>query len=248
MEKNNVKGTVQQDKAEINVKEHLPFPGDMKMDITSSIDLAELVSSLFAGVFSDYHGCNVRVNDGSDPIVSSMLTPGKIYVDLYFEDHGKAESGKLKNIELPDMSKKDEEGRPLDFGYRFSKVNGASTGRVYNVTRETYESLSKFVDVTNPRWNDRTRETTIASGPYGKEKVVVSICGLSLDRIITEIYGSETEEGIFEYRTSVSTVIPMHPREFIVIIQRLDLSAVRKLQSDLGIYTPNMVGYHQYNV
>ena len=33
-----------------------PFPGDMKTDITTSIRLAETISSFFSGIFKDYSG------------------------------------------------------------------------------------------------------------------------------------------------------------------------------------------------
>lgn len=233
------------EKATINVVEHAKFEGDMKTNIISSIDMADIISSFFAPAFSDYYGCNVRINDGrANPVIANSMPFGAIYVDLFFKDQGKAAEGTWKNI-VP-RGQATEGG--TDLGSRFLRVNGsANTGRAYEVTKETYEALEEFTfNGARARWNEHTQEITTPMSAYGKDEVVVCISGLSLNKIITKIYGDITEEARYEYIAYPSTIIPNKTQEFIMQVCQLDLAAVRNLQKALGIYGSNAPQFHQY--
>lgn len=233
------------EKATIEVVEHPKFEGDMKTNIISSIDMAEIISSFFAPAFSDYYGCNVRINDGrANPAIANSMPIGAIYVDLYFKDQGNAAEGAWKNIVPRGQS---TDGR-TDLGARFLRVNGAANnGRAYEVTKETYEALDEFTFVNGrTRWNEHTQEIVTPMSVYGKEEVVVCISGLSLNKIITKIYGDITDEGRFEYIANPSTIIPTKTSEFIMQVSQLDLAAVRNLQKALGVYNANAPQFHQY--
>lgn len=231
-------------KATINVAEHPTFEGDMKTNIISSIDMAEIVSSLFAPAFSDYYGCKILINDGhGNPAVVNSMPYGTLYVDLYFKDRGTAVDGAWKNIRP-----RGSNDNRTDLGARFFRVNGAGNGRAYEVTKETYEALENFMLLGNrTRWADHTQEISTQMSVYGgKEEVVVCISGINLNKVITEIYGDKTEEGLYEYVAAPSTVIPGKNQEFIMQVCQLNKKAVRDLQRDLGIYTPNTPQFHQY--
>ncbi len=234
-----------QKKAVIDVVEHEEFNGDMKTNILSSIEMAKIVSSLFAPAFSDYYGCNVRINDGRDPIIANTMPIGAIYVDLYFKDHGEATDGAWKNIIARGQAVKGK-----DIGSRYLNVVGnANNSRAYEVTKETYEALEEFTFAPNGRirWNEHTKEITTQMSAYGKEEVVVCISGLCLNKIITKIYGDKTEDGRFEYIAHASTMIPSQAQEFIMQVSQLDLKTVRNLQEALGIFAHNAPQFHQYN-
>ena len=232
------------EKCHIDVAEHLQFEGDMKTNIVSSIDMADIISSFFAPAFSDYYGCNIRINDGrANPIIANSMPIGAIYVDLYFKDQGKAAENTWKNIVL-----RGQNSERSDLGARFLRVNGAATsGRAYEVTKETYEALEEYMFAgARTRWNEHTQEIVTPMSAYGKEEVVVCISGLSLNRLITKIYGDKTEEGNYEYIANPSTVIPSKAQEFIMQVSQLDLKAVRNLQKALGVYNANAPQFHQY--
>ena len=239
------------EKANIRLLEHAEFEGDMKTNIISSIDMAEIVGSLFAPAFSDYYGCNVRVNDGrANPIIANSMPIGAIYVDLFFKDRGDVKDGKWKNLELRNKIANDAESGKPSLGDRFHRLNGQlNNGRAYNVTKETYEALDKFT--FNPgrtRWAEHTQEITSPMSIYGKDEIVVCISGLSLNKIITEIYGGEDEnDNKYEYMATPSTIIPSTTQEFIMQVCQLDLKAVRDLQRTLGVYAGNPTQFHQYN-
>lgn len=233
-----------QEKATIEVAEHPVFEGDMKTNIVSSIDMCDIVSSLFAPAFHDYYGCKICINDGRNPMLVNKLVPGALYVELYFKDQGKATDGTWKNINLRGTN---SDGR-TDLGARFARVNGAQrSGRLYEVTKETYEALEEFTVTGNrTRWNELTQEVGVNMSLYGKEEVVVCITGLDLNKIITKIYGAKTEEGRYEYIATPSTVIPYKTQEFIMQVCQLDLAAVRNLQKTLGIFSADVPQIHQY--
>jgi hypothetical protein len=230
-------------KASITVTEHASFDGDMKTNIVSSIDMAEIVSSLFAPAFSDYYGCKIRIHDGSNPAVMNHMPYGALYVELYFKDRGEPTEGAWKNIRV-----RGSDNTRTDLGARFFRVNGAATnGRAYEVTKETYEALEAFTLAGNrTRWNELTQEISTSMAIYGKEEVVVCITGIDLNKVITEIYGGKTEEGRFEYVATPSTLIPGKNQEFIMQVTQLNVKAVRDLQKDLGIYNPSAPQFHQY--
>jgi len=69
---------------------------------------------------------------------------------------------------------------------------------------------------------------------------------LSLNALITKMYGKKTEEGQFEYMATASTALPYRSTEFIMQVAQLNADTVRKLQRTLGVYTPN-TSIHTYN-
>lgn len=246
--KNEAKTSIKkEEKASLHIEEHPVFKGDMKTEITTSIDMANLVSSIFAGVFADYYGCNVRINDGTGyPAVVNSMPQGSIYVDLFFKDMGTAPENLMKNIELINGGGNKESKDPL--GARFARVNGSANGRVYNVTASTYQSLEKFMrSGERTRWAEHTYEISSTMSPYGKEEALVCISGLDLNKLVTEIYGNDLAEGKYEYAVTPSTIIPGKNQEFIMQICQLNLKTVRDLQSTLGIYAPSAPQFHQYS-
>ena len=246
--------TKKEQKTTINVVEHSVFEGDMKTNIISSIEMADIVSSMFGPAFSDYYGCNIRVNDGhATPVVAISMPFGALYVDLYFKDRGAATGGAMKNIELRGAPKTNGDGSKPSLSDRFFQVNSTNnctnTGRVYNVTKETYEALEEFmINGRNTRWAEHTQEIASSMSIIGsKEEVVVCISGLDLNKIITKIYGDVTDNGRYEYVATPSTLIPNKGREFIMQVCQLNKDIVSKIQHEMGIFTPNNPQFHQYN-
>lgn len=257
MYKNELKvETTKHEKTVIEVAEHTAFEGDMKTNLISTIDMADIVSSMFLPVFADYYGCDIRVNDGQDPALfnNSPVPNYSIYVTLYFKDRGSNKDA-IKNLKRrgapePKEAVDVDGNKTNNLAKRFSNVNSlhnaANNGRVYDVTPETYEALEEFM-YTNPNrnihWKDYTREISNNMNILGnKEEALVCITGLSLDKILTKIYGKKTDEGEFEYATSPSTAIPYQPKQFIVQVCQLNKETVRKLQRDLGVGSPNAYG------
>lgn len=232
-------------KAKINLNEHAPFGGNMKCNLMSSMEMAEIVSSLFGGVFRDYAGCKIRINDGRGlPAVVNTIAPGALYVDLYFKDQSSEKSDKIANLSIP--GKNEEKKGTL--GERYTRVMGTIPGRTYQVSKETYECLEEFMfNGARTQWNNHTQEITTQMNPYSKDEVLLTISGLDLNKIIAKIYGTKTEEGRYEYMATPSTVIPNKTEEFIMTVTQLDLETVTDLQNTLGIYTSNAPTFHQYH-
>ena len=235
-------------KAKINVNEHAPFGGNMKCNLMSRMEMAEIVSSLFGGVFRDYAGCKIRINDGRGlPAVVNTIAPGALYVDLYFKDQS-ADTSSDKIATLSIAGKKKDGDDKASLSERYTRVMGTIPGRMYVVSKETYECLEEFM-FNGPRtqWNNHTQEITTQMNPYSKDEVLVTISGLDLNKIIAKIYGTKTEEGRYEYMAAPSTVIPNKTEEFIMTVTQLDLETVTDLQNTLGIYTSNAPTFHQYH-
>lgn len=251
------------EKTVIEVEEHVPFEGDMKTNLVSTIDMADVVNSLFSSAFADYHGCDIRINNGENAALfnSSIVPRYSIYVNMYFKDRG-ANNKPIKNLKRRGAAEPKHaigaDGKPTNnLAARYAAVNethsATNTGRVYDVTPETYEALEEFMFNTatnrNIRWSDYTQEMSVNMGVIGsKEEAIVCVTGLSLDKILTKIYGGKTDEGEFEYATSPSTMIPFQAKQFIIQVVQLNLATVRKLQRSLGNNSPFANNGPQYSV
>lgn len=239
------------EKTTIKIVDHTPFTGDLKTNLVSSIDMAEVVSSLFGSAFADYYGCKICINNGANKFLFEAIPAGTIYVELYFKDRGNA-GGKIKNLAIRGQSNPNSESKnaTAERVRAFMPVmNSQYNNRVYTVTRETYEALEEFMPVrTNAiNWGAFTQEISTNMGIIGsKEEAVVCITGLSLDKILSKIYGADTEDGNFEYATSPATMIPAKANEFIMQVIQLNKEVVRKLQRDLGMNLPANSQFHVY--
>ena len=230
-------------KASIEVTDHLEFKGDMKTDIISSIDMADVVSSLFAPAFADYYGCKICINNGRNPTMAAKLPYGMLYVDLFFKDQGMATGKGWKNIQARNSSNNEN----LSMGDRFQMVNGTGNARAYNVTPQTYEALEEFMlSGSHTRWAEHTTETPISMSVYGKNEIVVCISGLVLNKVITKIYGDKTADDRYEYDVTLSNLIPHKNDEFLIQVCQLSVSAVRNMERVMGIYSANSPQFHRY--
>lgn len=238
-------------KTTIEVLEHTPFIGDLKANLISSVKMAEIVSSLFAPAFKDYVGCKLFINNGnfynSNPNVAYIIPMGAIYVDLYFSDNGD-NSGAIKNLVLKGAAKDNS----VDIGSRFADVANTNSmenaGSIYNVTKETYEALEEFMNARNIRWSDYTTEISSRTNNYGpKEQATVRISGLNLDRILTKIYGTgSNEQNEYEYCATPSTMIPYMNGEFVMTVYQLNTRSVRQLYREINATNPASIDFHPY--
>lgn len=247
MSNNVIAKTETKEKARLEMNSLKTFEGGMKTNITSSIEMADRVSSVF-GALPDYYGCKIRINNGyALPSVAHSMPQGEVYVDLYFKDNRSVSpDDESKSIRL--ISETDD-GKPKnDLGSRLLKMSGARNGRVYKVTENTFDILEEFMPMgSRTRWNEHIQEISTNSSVYGKEDVVVCISGLKLDRIVSKIYGDKTASGRYEYCVVPSTVIPNANQEFIIQVTQLDMATVRKLERDLGIYGNSNPMFHQFD-
>lgn len=249
------------ERARIKVERPEEFAGELKTNILTSVEMADIVSALFAGTFQDYYGCQVRIHDGNaiNPMVASQIPLGAIYVDLYFRNNGpKQANGPIKS--LYPIGNNINKGDSL--ASKAMRLNNRNAGRTFRVTKETYEILSEFMFANmdhngnvNVNWNAHTQEVEEQSSFFGnKAEAVVCISGLSLEKIVGKIYGYgpsyDPDKNFYrkdyEYSVVPTTLIPGRNREFILQIVRLEAALVDRLQRTLGGYG-NSFGFHKYN-
>lgn len=143
-----------EDNYTIEVIDHKEFPGDFQTASMTTVKLADIISSFFKPIFSDYAGCRVGVyfgNTGNNMLenpdvinkglpvnaaASKMGLPiGAVYVDLFFRDNAPSNQG-IKSINLiggskpkekNDNNKKDKNNPAKDLGVRFMAQNKLSS-------------------------------------------------------------------------------------------------------------------------
>lgn len=241
-----------------------PFPGDMKTDITTSIRLAETISSFFSGIFKDYSGCQIRVNDGHGyPSSLQYIPAGAVYANLYFSTKTGYNTGEVACLKSNNIENKPyTETEDMNIPKNERKVDPTSSflamqsyyrnTNAFTVTKDAMDILSRFTfeyrnDSTPIVWRDHFFEENSNISPYEQAtEVVLDVNGLDVTKIIAAIYGVTNGERRFDYAVTPSSIIPNKAGEFIVQISQLDTKAVRDLQNTLGVYSYSGANYHKY--
>lgn len=220
--------------AKIKVDETLEFDANIKCCFINTIELASIINGLFCPAMRDYVGCKISLADGSlPPFMQSDIPMGKLYVSLFFKD--RSNSG--DNCPITNVIKRSESKGKSKFD-SLKKMTGASAGRMYDITPETYEALDEFRFFPNRKtnWNYLTSEVVSNFGFSGvfNQEIVACITGLDLEKIINKIYGTRTDEGIFQYQATPVQIVANVNGEYVVQITQLDMRTLEDLRKSLG--------------
>ena len=232
--------------ARINVETPLPFDSNIKSCFMNTIELAEIVDSLFGDSMRDYVGCKIHLNTGDvPPHIAPEIPIGKLYVSLYFKDCSKTSTAPIANV----IPRNIGNGNTNKFA-SLMKMSGTNAGRMYEITPETYEALDPFRFFANRKgnWNYLTSEISTNFGfntAYNQE-IVACITGLDLEKIINEVYGTRTDEGIFQYQANPVQIVANASGEYVVQITQLDIQKLEDLRRSLG-GPITRTEFHQYH-
>ncbi len=242
------KVTVEEDKdtkkrnVKLDVVQCLPFEGDMKNNIMTNNKLCGIISNFFGSFMQDYYGCEIGIADGSDPIITNCVPANQLFVTLYFKDQGPSTDGRLKCLEM-NGTKDEGNGKTgiSDLAKRFCAYQQTyARGNMYHVHKDACTLLTEFMYTSNPNWNMIAKEVIVpmTANPSSKGEVVVSVTGLSLNAIITKIYGYRDENSTYDYRTNLASNVGnnyvTNKKNFLVQISQLDIAFVRELENELG--------------
>lgn len=220
--------------AKVEVVEKLTFDPNVKVCFINTIELASIVDDLFGPAMRDYVGCKIRINDGSLKVPEASWIPyGKLYVSLYFKDcSNTTKKYPINNVIVRSAGQKGSKFNSLVMMY------GMNSGRMFDITPETYEALEKyrFMQERKVNWNHLTSETWTNFGYYGStnSEIVACITGLDLERIINEVYGDRTDDGIFQYQAVPVQFVANTNGEYVVQITQLDVRKLDDMRRQLG--------------
>lgn len=220
----------------IEVSEPLPFDANIKSCFMNTIELAGIVDNLFSSAMRDYVGCKISLNNGDVPANAAMDIPmGKLYVNLYFKDRSNLVPD--DNGMIPNVTRRSESKGKSKFD-SLMKMSGVSAGRMYDVTPETYEALDPFRFFPNRKTNWNILTTEIYSnfgyaGSYNQE-IVACITGIDFEKVINAVYGTRTEEGIFQYQAAPVQIVANVNGEYVVQITQLDITKLDDMRKSLG--------------
>ena len=231
---NTTENTEKKEPVRINVETPLPFDSNIKSCFMNTIELAEIVDSLFGDSMRDYVGCKISLNNGDVPQHIAMEIPmGKLYVTLYFKDCSKTSTAPIANV----TSRSVGSGNTNKFA-SLMKMSGTNAGRMYEITKETYEALDPFRFFPNRKanWNYLTNEivTNFGFNTAYNQEIVACITGLDLEKMINMVYGSRTDEGIFQYQANPVQIVANASGEYVVQITQLDVQKLEDLRRSLG--------------
>ena len=249
MENTNAIGTVNTDtKTSIAVAEPLDFDGSLKTKIISTMELCEIISSLFGPSLFEYCGCKIELNVGKAlPEVANSFMYGAPYVDIYLKYKGEEETNLIKALNSRVPLNKDKNVNELSIAERFARVNRtfASTS-MFTLTDDVKEALSDYMPKgKRTNWNAVSEEIINPMNVYGKDETLVKISGLDLTKIVAEIYGAEGSK--YEYIIEPRTPIPSQTNEFIIQIIQYDTNTTNKVQAMLGNFRVTPVNFHRYD-
>lgn len=222
--------------------EPIKFDPNIESCFMNTVEISELIDEVFSGIFKDYAGCKILLNDGKDPVVFNDIPYGALYVSIYFKPN--AGNGQVVAIKSRSIGRGNSRYESL------MRMSGNSSGRMYEVEPETYEVLEEFRFRTGRKtnWNMLTSETLTTFGysmNYNQE-VVVRVAGLSLEQILNRIYGTEENGKKFQYQAvPVQFVANYTNSEYLVQITKLDIHKLNDLRRSIGGPVQNM-DFHQY--
>lgn len=217
----------------IKVTEKLEFEANTKVRYLNTIELSSILDSMFSGAMRDYVGSKITLMDGSAPHLTDYVPMGKFYVSLYFKDRSASKDKcPIENVILRSAGTKGSKYNTL------MHLNGMSSGRQYTITPETYEALDEYRFSPNRKvnWNNLTSEIATNFGYYGSynQEIVACVTGLDLEKIITEIYGDRTEDGVFQYQAEPAQIVANTNGEYVIRITQLDVNKLSDLRKQLG--------------
>lgn len=206
----------------------LPFDGELKSKMTTTVELAKTINSLFRSVLADYEG--------------SIILPnmyGQLELVLYFKDKGGISAeGQIKSLQ--------NANNPLRNGTAFDRISAMNTrnkAKNYDLTPETKEILSEFIFVRQNQkidWNRHISEQTQQN--YNSYTVFVKVIGLDLIRVIRKLYGSKDPETKSRIDYTVSLIRPVGVsmqgfgnQNFLINISQLNNNEIEKLANEIGL-------------
>ena len=245
---------------EIGVKEPIEFSSNEKLMVTTSIDLADLVSQFFSQTLTDYYGCKICRSGTSStlPDVAAIYPQGSIYVDLYFKydpaDHGAEDKAEVLIPRVPPVgTQNDKKEKTLE--ERMLAINAlAKTTSLYAIHNDVKKALAPYmVRGLQTNWPGITKEIAQPINAQGKDDTIVCISGVDIGAVIANIYGA-TEKNpdtarndAIEYHISVGKNLPTRNDEFIVEIKRYNTKSFKELQVKLGLAMQNNTNFHVWS-
>lgn len=262
----------QREPLRINVVKERKFDSLTESLFCSSTDICKMINGLFAGLFPDYVGCSIQCNTNVTGNVNGIpvypnpdgvlneLPLNSYYVNIIFKDRGNSalRDGEVKTmIPLHQVNGNNNSGGSLKDRYvRFNGIMMSSKN--YKISDETKEAIEEFMIIPNgiklndKFWNSRTIEYTegVSVGLYDNKYVShCRIVGLSLEKLISKIYGSKDENGNSVEYLVTPCVLPHLGFQngsgiSMFQISRMDTKNFKKLISTLcgGSYASSYIG------
>lgn len=197
---NKTNATTEKQKYSIDI-DPVVFNAQAKCLYISTLDLCDMIGSIFKPVLPDFSGSKIRIKQSSDNVnlALRMIPDGEFYVELYFKPNSQDPDPDTSNVVLRNRSV------GSDLLSRAQALVGTSTSRLYDLTDWTKEVLLDFThfyapDIDykrfNPYWNDRIIERPMQMNSMlgTPQQTLVSVTGLPLKTFIYYMYGEEATD------------------------------------------------------
>lgn len=220
--------------------------------IIETNEMCNLINSLFAPVFHDYVGSAIMFNSaGAAGIAAGMpvypnpdgvitdIPLNQHYATIIFKDLGSLADGESSIKNLKNINDVKADSSSLRSRYMaFASV--ANRSKNYELTLDTKEALEEFMlrpryaPVNKDFWNRRVLEyAEPVQGIYDNKMIShVRVIGLSLDALVSKIFGTKDDEGNrVEYLVTPCTIpqTAVQNPNTLFQISRLDTTNFTKL-------------------
>lgn len=222
----------QREPLRIEVEKPIPFNGELKSKMTTTVELSKNINNLFK-IFDDFEGSIV---------VPDMY--GQLQVMLYFKDRGNIAmgEGKTRCIEPVGMNN----NRP-GIGM-FSQIQNLQTRyaqRKYQLTQDAKDIFSEFINIrpgSKINWNQFVKEITEQTGYYSTA-ITVEVAGLDIIKLIRKMYGARVPDSKARLDYNINLIKPFGidmnsgamSTNYLIAIQQLNSKEVEKLAQEMGL-------------
>lgn len=212
-------------KARLYLEEPLEFVGTIDGHVTTTVDLAKNINSLFNTAFDDYEGSVISQNH-----------LGELTASLFFRDTG---AGNIEPIVKPNVRGSNRTMSPAE---RVRNINLRNTNKTYTLSEELKEILEQFLNIPHkgkPNWDRMYNE--VSERMYGgMTNIYVRVDNININKVLKVLYGSETASGDrLEYNITVMKPVGMNApganQNHIIKVDRLNVKEIERLANKVGM-------------
>lgn len=212
-------------KAKLYLEEPLEFVGTIDGHITTTVDLAKNINTLFNTAFGDYEGSVISQNH-----------LGELTASLFFKDTG---AGNIEPLVKTNVRGSNKSMSPAE---RVRNMNLRNINKTYTLSEELKEILEQFLNLSpkaKVNWDRMYSE--VAERMYGgMNNIYVRVDNININKVLKVLYGSETaNKERLEYNITVIKPIGMGAgginQNHIIKVDRLNVKEIERLANKVGM-------------
>lgn len=203
----------------------IEFDYQCQTKFVTSLDLAEMFNAFFRSCLTDYEGCFITPKVG---MVDRNETVAELVI--YLTNKGSNDTEKIKSlIEIA----REIDPKKATISQRITNINNRAASKIYSIEEDSKKFFASLA--YQNKWDEKLAIEQVDVN--NRNVVLVKILNIDPVKVLKKIYGSKVDGEEFEYR--LSTVKVVGPNNYMMKIDRLNETNMKKLATKVGFVQPN---------